>query len=495
MPRRWVSLVPRRRTLADALREALVGLVFAIMVAPLIFCIGGRGQLTSDWSQRLHFVLDATGGALGPGETPRSDLPRSWYFVDLNGDFCQSDASVRRCPPDVAQTDHKALGRLLENILAQHPRLVIVDILLAKSPVAADDRALLAALGKTSTPVLLSWAPREGSLNAPTLEAQGDDLLFSLDPANALPNVRYLPAVKSMDGPTTRYLSSYRSVSLANRLINLPTIAYGAALILASPRAHPFARLDRFDKVAVAPECGIAEVGPCSDYDQTQRIFSFPRRAPHEEVDYVGTHDDPFYARIDRVAAPRVGAASAERRLKDAVVVIGNSDFAAGDQAWSALGDVSGAELIINDVRQYLVSPPHAQSGFWSQFVDALSEEIGFYLLSAVAIFVTEAIVDLRWPLHAAGAEHDDAGFTFRHLLRALAKLFIEILLSFLSYGAMISFWRHPIVDFVSPFFGSLVQAIIESLYHIKKCLDAFALWLFRKAGLVRGARPAATGD
>lgn len=470
--RSWVAL--RRDVLIKALRETLVGMLFALTAAPFIFWVGDSGRLTSDWSQRIHFLRDAKGGALGEGGTPNPAVPKSWYFVDLNGAFCNPGGDTKRCPPDLANTDHVALADLLENILAQKPRLVIVDILLAKSGAAKDDEILLGALQKSKIPVLLSWAPRAGPLDTLTMGARDDALLFSLDPAKAPNNVRYLPAIKSMTGSTARYLHPYHTVALADHVANFPSIAYGAALVLASSPENPFKRLDNFN-MAHGPQCGVWKVTHCSDYMLTQRIFSFPRRAPHEDVLYVGNHNDPYFARVESVDSNP----GAEAALKDAVVIVGNSDFAAGDQAWSALGDVSGAELILNDTRQYLINPANPQKGFLTNFANSVIEEWAFYLLSAVSIFLTECFVDTRWPLREERSGHDTLGSAARQFLRSLGKLLIGVFLSFQIYGLYLFFRPTATVDFVSPFFGGLIQFSIELLFQIKKLFDIVALWLF----------------
>jgi hypothetical protein len=298
--RSWIAL--RCDVIIKALRETLVGILFALTAAPFIFWVGDSGRMTSDLSQRIHLLRDAKGGALGEGETPNPVVPNSWFFVDLNGAFCNPGGDTKRCPPDVAHTDHVALANLLKNILAQEPRLVIVDVLLEKSVSAKDDEMLVDALRNSKLPVLLSWAPRAGPLDTQTFGARDDALLFSLNPAQAPANVRYLPAIKSMTRSTARYLHPYHAVALADHVANFPSIAYGAAIVLASPPRQPFKRLDSFE-TASGPQCGVWNVTHCSDYTQTQRIFSFPRRAPHEDVLYVGSHSDPYFARIETVEA------------------------------------------------------------------------------------------------------------------------------------------------------------------------------------------------
>lgn len=498
MRRQESSFALRRENLVDALREAIVGLCFALLVAPLIFLASDRGHLTSDLSQRLHFLINARGGALGPGEKPKGltgqRAPNSWFFLDLHGGFCEPSVGVRRCPPAVAQTDHGALAKLIENVRAQRPRLLVVDVLLAQSADPKGDEALRAALRKEGAPVLLSWFPANGQVDADTLGAENETLLFDLDPAHAPSTVRYLPAVNTMDGATARYLAPNRRVALRDRALKMPTISYGAALVLSAPERRPFALVDSFSAVS-GLTCGIHEREDCDDYARTQRIFSFPRRGPHEDAPYSGNHDDPFFGRIETVAQAQPGL-DGPALLKGAVVVIGNSDYAAGDQRWTALGDVSGAELILNDIRQYLVNPPAPERGFWPQFFLSMREEWAFYALGMFAIFLTELLVDWRWPLHVdALVEHGEGRFKARHLIRALVKLFIATLLSSLAYVLMLSLYYRPLVDVVSPFFGNLAQAVIEAAYQFKKGFDAAALWLFAKARSVRSSSETPRGD
>jgi len=484
-------------------------------MAPLVFWITDKAHATLDWSQRLYFLFDRPGGALGVPQA-KAAAPRRWYFIDLNGGFCRPAPESGRCPPVLAHTDQDALAMLLRNVLAQGPRLVVLDVLIhdLRSETSAarcqntgkstdhcqakDGQLLADLLASARVPVLLSWFPSSGRSDDATLSAENDTLLYSLDGSNAPSHVRYLPAIKALTGPSALYLLPTARVALRDRVLDLPTIAFGAALVLASSTGEQFKTVEAFSRDANKSRCELLLSFDCDEYETTRRIFSFPPRPPHSDEVYLSRSKNPYYARIipdlDDPFLGRLGRGL----MSDAVIVIGNSDPAAGDQTWSALGGVSGAEIIMNDIRQYLVSPPEPERGFLPGLFAWLYSERYFYCLSFVAILVTEILVDLRWPkvqrdtretqaqtalstapspaAHAAVHE-----FTWRHLVRAISKLGIEVILSFLLYGFAIH-WQ-SLVDVVSPFFGGLVQALIETVHQIKKGLDALFEWLFERNG------------
>jgi hypothetical protein len=156
---------------------------------------------------------------------------------------------------------------------------------------------------------------------------------------------------------------------------------------------------------------------------------------------------------------------------------------------------VSGAELILNDTRQYLVNPANPQNGSLAHFAKSVSEEWAFYLLSALTIFLTEFFVDTRWPPPKERSGHHTLASAARQFVRSLGKLSIGVFLSFLTYGVFLFFRPNAMLDFVSPFFGGLIQFLIEFLFHIKKLFDAVALRIFGGSKVRRVTRTSSTGD
>lgn len=476
----WDWLKRHRLAFCKGAREASVGLLFAALVAPLIFALTGKAHWTLDWSQQLDIVTDRAGGALGAADIPnapgRPPAPKSWYFIDLHGGFCDRAETVAYCPPDTPVTDHGRLARLLANVAKQGPRLIVLDVLLAKSADKGGDQAILDVLKSSQSPVLLSWIPANGLTDVDALNATKEDLLFSLDNSDAPRNARYLPAIKLLDSSKkARFLLADKKLALPTGVMDFPTVAYAAALVLASPPEHPFAKMDGFSKAREAEACGINDRVKCSDYAMTQRVFSFPRRAPHGKERYTGSHDDPFYARIVPSTNDPFLDQVQSNAMHGAVVVIGNSNLLAGDQTLSALGDVSGAEIVINDIRQYLVSRAEPEQGFLYDLFKWFVSEWPFYTVSWIIIFVVSGYFESFHPVR-----RDEKGCLKPSLRRATLKLAIEVTLSLLIYWVVVGTITSRLMDFVSPFVGMALQALVEFLAQVKRALDTAAesLWI-----------------
>ncbi|MDB5423535.1 MAG: hypothetical protein JWQ29_951 [Phenylobacterium sp.] len=464
--------IDRRHALVSAAIEAVVGLVITLALAAIVYS-SNLNQAGADLSQRLLLALSAPGGALGVARHDEDHAlrapPQTWVFVDLGGAFCNPGQGAQRCPPYRLRTDREALSRLLAKVLEQGPRVVVLDVLTDR---AADgdvgDAALRKVLSQARRPVLLAWSPNEAPRAAgrPLLNALDQQLLFPLGGADGFPNARYLPAMKHMSGPAARQLGPDYDVASEGSISRAPGIAYAAALVARSPDADPWALVRRFDTARQSDLCPIRPASGCEPWRRTDRVFSFPATKPDSDPVEVLADRAPAFVRVTPGLEEPLPAS-----LAGAVVVIGNSQ-SEGDRSWSAVGDVSGAELILNDIRQFAAAPPEPAP----PAAVHLLHEWPFFLAGAVAMFFGNAVVNLRWPHPPPRppGTRPSLGHTLRLALQSASRLGLTALLSialFLPvaiYGGG-HFGRPP--DFVTPFVGILLDSLFELLHRSSQFL------------------------
>ncbi len=467
--------------------EAIVGLLIAVIISTATFSSGIR-QIGTDLSQRLLLWLDSPGGALGPATATRASRPSSatWVFLDLGGAFCRPDGRKARCPPDTRRTDRSALSQILVKVRQAHPRLVVLDVETDAGPdTTAGDQKLLAELSRPGPPVLLAWLPngypRDSGRTALTPRDQA--LLFAPDNQNAPAYGRYFPAMKRMNGPAARQLEPDYDVVSRDGARRTPAIAYAAAMVIRSPSQRPWDMLDRFPADPNSRACPPQPRVDCWAFRHTERVFSFP----------VVRADGPRRLSLaDRTPAflplaPDVGD-ELPPQLNDAVVVIGDSRPDAGDTTWSAIGNITGAELILNDIRQYLEAPPVPEASIGSR----LLAEWPFLMAGAIAIFLAQASVDLRWPSPGAKSAASQVGSASMALaLRTVGKLALTMVASATLFAVLLKVipprpGEPP--DLFTPFLAILLERTFELMHHSSLFLQASLHSLFFGRGRANGA-------
>ncbi|HEY4941012.1 MAG TPA: CHASE2 domain-containing protein [Rhizomicrobium sp.] len=463
--------------LNTALHEACVGLFIAIMISALIF-ISPLAYLGGQLSQKLLLVAAQPGGALGDARETGSpaDRIRDWYFVDLGPNFCggesgkAGDPPVARCPPALQRTDRIALANLVASIRKAGPRVVVLDI--ATPPIDNEGNAALkTAIEGPGAPLLLSWAPQADEVagsNESQIVAHPDRFICDPSECAKWTNARYLPALRAVTGPWTLKLDPSYIVELdTGEEYRRSGIALGAALVAASPRGKPWSLLDRFGRaqsIARASEdCRLNTGETCLElYRKTDRVFSFAPVAPGRESDTDGYGNSRGV--VFHHATPDAGPTYFwGMSLTNAVVVIGDSRQAAGDRTWSAVGQVSGAELILNDIRQYLLSPPSPPGGVLSY----LTEELPFFAAGFFAIFIVHWLVARHFRA-SAPPRLSSISTLSRSLLRTSTTMLLVIAATSVSFAALL--WVRPVEpgslpDIVTPFFAIAFESIFEVMH------------------------------
>ncbi len=454
----------RRLQWRQAFTPALSGLFVAVVVSLLIYSTP-LAQFGADASQRLMLGLNLGGGALGaPNQTMKPHSPTNWVFVDLGGRFCGGESGGRLCPPARANTDRNALANLLSKLRARQPRLIILDV--ATKPVPDEDEALLALLKRSGAPILLAWNPDSDHLQTDpsgNVSLVSERQNFLCDPfACRFPAARYFPSLRRMSGPTARRLAADYAVAdtegAATRRV--PSIAHAAAMIAQAPGDAPFALLDAAPEtptVRAARNCPDVDARTCSMmFAETERVFSFKPVDP--SVPRTDGESWPPLAFLHYVPDANPITDSLPRDLTDAVIVVGDSRESAGDRTWAVTGEVSGAELILNDSRQFLLAGPHPKPGLFAH----LRSEIPFLLVGFAALLIIQACL----------GHHAQRPRGFRANIvtvsRTAALLLLTMVVTALAFAGLL--WMRGIdtgapTDLVTPFLGIVLESLLDTVH------------------------------
>lgn len=465
-----------KKMLAIALVNAGVSFLIAVFLT-ILLSLTPAHRFGSDLTQKIYLVLGVPGGALGAAGSdrdPSGNAPvRKWVFVDLGGRFCKAPGTAR-CPPEAPWTDRKALARIIAAVRASKPRVVILDVVSAPHD-GGEDEALKAALRVPGSPVILTWMPgkRPGVAGGRvTLSVRRDEFLCEVPRCADLPTVRYLPALATRSGSTARMLGSrYRLYDDYGNSWDSPGAGLGAAMVAASPADAPWSRIDAFARRGSAgpaslKDCVLADSERCLHaYAATERVFSFLPVRPGADLPAPPT-DDGFLHLIPDDPPARL------TQLRDSVVVIGDSRREAGDRWWTAAGDTAGAEIILNDARQFLVAPPAGGRSLPAYLLAKLP-----FLLSGFAVLLAFNLA-LAWRRIARPRPP-----TLRPPLiagmRALARLVVVAGVTALLFLIMI-WWgdfRKPGMppDIVTPFVGLIAESCFEALHQFATAIHASA--------------------
>jgi hypothetical protein len=190
-----------------------------------------------------------------------------------------------------------------------------------------------------------------------------------------------------------------------------------------------------------------------------------------------------------RVAIGFTSAGRKSRAIRDAVVVVGDSRQEAGDRTWTAIREVSGAELTLNDIRQYAVAPAAPRPSP----IGRVLEEWPFFLAGALAIFTAHALMN---PHSIDGAKTGNKILlTLRRSFLSVGELVLVAFLSAILFGILL--WRlQPdfgrALDFVTPFMAILLEGTFELMHRITLFLHSTLHRLFGLAHEIAPGAPVA---
>lgn len=460
--------------LKRALLEAALALVLAVPLTMIVYAIGGA-QFGADVSQRIIAALQRSPLAIVEWREGGDD--RSFVLLDIDLQSCEG----RRAPCTITDPLKGArLADVLRAVRAEGPELVIVDAFVAGSAAvrsgavdtkrmpgqqggaAALDPALRAELKRAGAPVLIAWTADRSRRDPEhrALRIDGEDLAV-LRPGE-FEQARFFPAF-FVGGAISRRLTPSVCLIDGDGVFSVtPTLPYAAALAL---RYGGTKALDRFPMPASSDAgrkaaCSAIPGDPLSrQFAASERVFSAGSIRPED------TRSADRIRGVDWVhrkfAADRRGSLP---RLEGKVVLIGSADPDAGDLHSTALGQMSGSEIILNDTRQFLVAEP-APSG---NVISRTKGKWPFFLAGAIAVLLAHFLFpaplgSLPW-LRRSG----------RRLLHTIAPPFFIAI----AFGILLGLDRHLLhspPDFVTPFLALLAETLFELLFGLNLKLRKLA--------------------
>jgi hypothetical protein len=466
---------------SNAGKAALVATFIATFASLLVYLTDYRYR-GSDISQSL--LSEFPGGPLGPGAghgraAPAApgaiSPPTNWIFLDLGPRFCApgEDGILPSCPPE-ARTDPLRLARLIGWVARAAPRVLVVDVNVVRT--RAELRVLevsLAAL-PVRVPIVIALPIEGARLSGPA----GDPVIGVSEETAALlelrqgSTIRLLPATIWPSSPVSRRLMPDVRVVGAGPLRRVPTLSFGAALVAVAPPQAPFADVDQFaaatDAGAGSGTCAHLTAPRCAaDFRASERVFSFPVVPPadgEEDAEAERHSAEQFlYLYLPAPRTAEVGLPPAD--IRDAVVVIGDSRGAAEDHHFTALGEADGAEIVLNDIRQFVASQPVPAGGLGSY----MWNELPYLGLGFLAVSSIEGVRS-----HRRTRRPRPKRKAFLNLLSGIGQLLvISSLTAVLFVLYLLVGGRHGPPDFVTPFATLLLGSAIELLFRMIRPLEA----------------------
>ncbi len=143
--------------------------------------------------------------------------------------------------------------------------------------------------------------------------------------------------------------------------------------------------------------------------------------------------------------------------VRDAIVLIGSANRSTNDLYWTDLGQVSGGEIILNDVRQMLVAEPGAASNVWKR----LQDERIFFLCAFPAVFFAAFLV----PHHPRKKASRGLLGLFKICIWPFWHSGIKLIATVGVFALILrSHWAHFHLqpDFVTPFLALFAENVAE---------------------------------
>jgi hypothetical protein len=432
-----------------ALVRALISTIIAL-AGTVLFYVADWRHFGADISQSVY--VQFPGGALGAGLDANSQTgPASadrWALVDIGPRFCAGgDSSPSICPPETSRTDPLALARLVRWIAAQEPRVVVVDIEAIRTPDELRSvSGLLKSIGRPSPPVLVAL-PFEEPVSAPgnkpaiLIEPRAAELVA----ASRGTSIRFHPSQIRAPVPVARSLLTEVGVVGDPSLERLDTLSFAAAMALRAPSAHDGSLAWGGHGEKCRPMSD-----PCrARFEATERLFSFrpvtPADDPEARVEIDRQSAGDFqYAYVPAPAADLLDQVPRNGALQGSVVLVGDTRYSANDRPWTALGDVSGAELQLNDIRQFAMLAPAPDT-----LGSYLAGEAPLLAAGFLAVMTIELLLAVR-----RSRRPEVARDSLLYPLRSLWSLLLILLASALVAIVYIRI-HHPhgrLTDFVTPF-------------------------------------------
>jgi hypothetical protein len=368
----------------------VIGLFLAFAVLPLVrWFFPALEEWSIDRGMRLNEALHP----VGPTATERGLGIRGYLLIDVDegdestlevaGDAGPATSSERSC--DVVQVLAAAPGdssnqprwdcapwrplnrfmltAIVEYLRARGVKLIVVDADLHAGgyPLPADEsNALMSSLRKPGSTALAVIPAQPLAVALP-----GDEVSIAIHPA-ALGLT--LDQALSVGAPAIPYPGDR-----LRRYVRCYGLHTGSgARAIASIATRAAALLEHVDD----PSRLCRGAGEINDEDRSPRIFftlpSLPAEPSTDAVGRAGSVWSRYHLFFDRCRAVDLGdrdsACSQSDLFRDKVVVIGATSRARGDRHLTPLGEMAGAEVVLNAIRSALVGERRADRSVPAQF-------------------------------------------------------------------------------------------------------------------------------
>jgi|SRR5665213_1277598 len=379
-------------TNAKAMVHWLGGIVFSLILSGILLFLAPQVRALQQLLQELETRgIDAVMRmdlALAPPNHLRTD-GRGYVFLDIDGASCDSFEKSPRCFSRSPAAPGLA-ARVVAAALDAEPRIVIIDVALWDGDPGApeprlDFARLTAAMRAHPDVPVVSVAPFR-----PVGERRHGVIDRSLLPAGLrFANIRYAPAVlwqnaQEGDSVVRGYPASVSArEDNKQRVQTLQTVPYLAALYVgANHDPRILHALDcRYNVVTDVPLCtgnrgqfssALSRSDIADRADKGERMtFSIPSIVPDStgarpviSAQYQGSYDRYLTSAI---MTKRDNLSLDPGLLHDKIVIVSTSAIMAFDHHSTPLGDMTGAEIVLNGIHAFLNNTFVEKFGIWSK--------------------------------------------------------------------------------------------------------------------------------
>jgi CHASE2 domain-containing sensor protein len=153
------------------------------------------------------------------------------------------------------------------------------------------------------------------------------------------------------------------------------------------------------------------------------------------------------------------------QELAESVVLIGDTRSTSHDHHWTAIGAVSGAEIHLNDIRQFSMMKPAPDT-----LGDYLASEMPLLMAGFFAVLLVEIWLSFRRN-HKPGLEKT----SFRYLVSVFwSLLLIGLVLTIVAAAFMrLHDFHGRVPDIVTPFVALFLFTATESLCRLVMWIEA----------------------
>jgi hypothetical protein len=366
------------------------------------------------------------------------------------------------------------LAKLIAWVSAAAPRLIVVDIEGVQT--REELRYLEAALqrGERRVPVFMP-IPFESSGDAPGTR----EPTIVLDERAAKPfgeaaddgRISFYSSQITAPAPVARRLLTRVRIAGLAAMSEVDTLAFAAALAVRSSDPVHAPNAQALPAGRGAGSCDVPRSDLCRQlFHETERVFSFRPVTPADDAyaaveTQVQRAPNFLYLYLPAPHADAIDRMPATTALADAVVLIGDTRSSSNDHRWTAIGAVSGAEVHLNDIRQFSVMQPAPDTLGAYLSAEAPLLAVGFFAIVLVEI----------WLGFRRARKRKVVKTSFRYPLSTLWSLLLVSLALALVAGAFMKFhhFNGRVPDIVTPYVALLLFTLADFFFRLLIWIEA----------------------